>query len=86
MADVLSRAPLDDSRHIANTESAFTGVIDYVDMAKQQAVDIGVQRLIADANSSFKIVRCKLRDTHEKLIVDMSTGKPRPLLPGAWTR
>ena len=61
-------------------------VIDYVDMAKQQAIDIGVQRLIADANSSLKIVRCKLPDTHEQLIVDMSTGKPRPLLPSAWTR
>ena len=67
-------------------ESVFTGVIDYVDMAKQQAVDWGVQRLIADTNSSLKIVRCKLPDTHEQLIVDMSTGKPRPLLPGAWTR
>ena len=87
MADALSRAPVDDeSRHIANMESVFTGVIDYVDMAKQQAIDIGVQRLIADANSSLKIVRCKLPDTHEQLIVDMSTGKPRPLLPGAWTR
>ena len=82
----LSRAPVDESRHIANMESVFTGVIDYVDMAKQQAVDIGVQRLIVDANSSLKIVRCKLPDTHEQLIVDMSSGKPRPLLPGAWTR
>ena len=86
VADALSRAPVDESRHIANMESVFTGVIDYVDMAKQQAIDIGVQRLIADANSSLKIVRCKLPDTHEQLIVDMSTGKPRPLLPGAWTR
>ena len=61
-------------------------MIDYVDMAKQQAVDCGVQRLVADVNSSLKKVRCKLPDTHEQLIVDMSTGKPRPLLPGAWTR
>ena len=61
-------------------------MIDYVDMAKQQAVDWGVQRLVADVNSSLKKVRCKLPDTHEQLIVDMSTGKPRPLLPGAWTR
>ena len=67
-------------------ESVFTGVIDYVDMAKQQAVDWGVQRLIADTNSSLKIVRGKLPDTHEQLIVDMSTGNPRPLLPGIWTR
>ena len=86
VAGALSRAPVDEPRHIANTESVFTGVIDYVDMAKQQAVDIGVQQLIADANSSLKIVRCKLPDTHEHLIVDMSTGKRRPLLPGAWTR
>ena len=82
VADALFRAPVDESRHIANMESVFTGVIDYVDMAKQQVVDIGVQRLIAGANTSLKIVRCKLPDTHEQLIVDMSTGKPRPLLPG----
>ena len=63
------------SHDISRTWRAFfTGVIDYVDMAKQQAVDIGVQRLIADANSSLKIDRCKLPDTHEQLIVDMSTG------------
>ena len=87
VADALSRAPVDDeSPNIANIESVFTGVIDYVDMAKQQAVDWGVQGLIADTNSSLKIVRCKLPDTNEQLIVDMSTGKPRPLLPGAWTR
>ena len=53
VADALSRAPVDESRHIANMESIFTGVIDYVDMAKQQAVDIGVQRLIPDATSSL---------------------------------
>ena len=55
-------------------------------MAKQQTVDIGVQRLIADANSSLKIVWCKSHDTHEQLIVGMSTRKSRSLLPGAWTR
>ena len=43
MADVLSRAPVNESRHIANMESVFTGVIEYVDVAKQQAVDSGVQ-------------------------------------------
>ena len=72
-----------ESRHIANIESIFTGVIDYVDMAKQQTVDCGVQRLIADTYSSLKIVWCKLPDTHEQLIVDVSTGQTRPLLPGA---
>ena len=56
VADALFRAPVDESRHTANMESVFTGVIDYVDMAKQQAVDNGVQRLIDDANSSLKIV------------------------------
>ena len=86
VADALSRAHVDESPRIANMESVFTGVIDYVDMAKQQAVDWGVQRLIADTNSSLKIVRCKLPDTHEQLIVDMFTGKHRPLLPGAGTR
>ena len=66
VADALSRAPVVESRYIANMESVFTGVIDYIDMAKQQAVDIGVQRLIADANSSSKIVRCKLPDMHSR--------------------
>ena len=32
VADALSRAPVDESPHIANMESVFTGVIDYVDM------------------------------------------------------
>ena len=73
VADVLSRAPVDESPRIANMKSVFIGVIEYVDMAKQEAVDWGVQRLIADTNSSLKIFRCKLPDTHEELIVDMST-------------
>ena len=36
MADALSRAPVDESRHIANMESVFTGVIDYVDMVNNK--------------------------------------------------
>ena len=58
--------------------------IDYVTMAKQQAVDMAVQRLLAE--SDLQIARCQLPDTEERLLVDMSTGKPRPLLPAAWTR
>ena len=41
VAGALSRAPVEESPSIANMESVFTGVIDYVDMAKQQAVDWG---------------------------------------------
>ena len=39
VADALSRAPVDESPHIENMGSVFTGVIDFVDMAKQRAIN-----------------------------------------------
>ena len=53
-------------------------------MARQQATDTGVQRLVAESN--LQIARCELPGVDEQLIVDMSTGKPRPLLPTSWKR
>ena len=84
VADALSRAPSQETSAIASMEGVATEVIDYVTMAKQQAVDMAVQRLLAE--SDLQIARCQLPDTEERLLVDMSTGKPRPLLPAAWTR
>ena len=84
VADALSRAPSQETSAIASIEGVATEVIDYVTMAKQQAVDMAVQRLLAE--SDLQITRCQLPDTEERLLVDMSTGKPRPLLPAAWTR
>ena len=86
VADALSRAPVEEPRAIKNMESVVTAVIDYAEMARQQAIDTDVQRLIADSDSASQLVRCKLPDTHAQLVVDMSTGKPYPLLPVAWTR
>ena len=84
VADALSRAPLQESDTVANLEGVVTEVIDYTAMARQESSDAGVQRLVTE--SSLQIVRCQLQDTREQLIVDMSTGKPHPLLPATWTR
>ena len=73
VADALSRAPVEEPRAIKNMESVVTAVIDYTEMARQQAIDTDVQRLIADSDSALQLVRCKLPDTHAQLVVDMST-------------
>ncbi len=51
-----------------------TEVIDYAAMARQQATDTGVQRLVAESN--LQIARCELPGIDEQLIVDMSTENP----------
>ena len=80
VADALSRAPPQESGTVASMEECVvTDVIDYAAMARQQATDTGVQSLVAESN--LQIVRCELPGVDEQLIVDMSTGKPRPLLP-----
>ena len=84
VADALSRAPPQESGTVASMdECVLTEVIDYAAMARQQATDTGVQRLVAELN--LQIARCELPGVDEQLIVDMSTGKPRPLLPASWT-
>ena len=65
-------------------DGVVTEVIDYAAMARQQATDTGVQILVAESN--LQIARCELPGVDEQLIVDMSTGKPRPSLPASWTR
>ena len=85
VADALSRAPPQESGTVASMDDCvLTEVIDYAAMARQQATDTGVQRLVAESN--LQIARCELPGVDEQLIVDMSTGKPRPLLPASWTR
>ena len=83
--DALSRAPPQESGRVASMDDCvLTEVIDYAAMARQQATDTGVQRLAAESN--LQIARCELPGVDEQLIVDMSTGKTRPLLPASWTR
>ena len=85
VADALSRAPPQESGTVAiMDDGVVTEVIDYAAMARQQATDTGVQRMVAESN--LQIARCELPGVGEQLIVDMSTGKPRPLLPASWTR
>ena len=84
VADAVSRAPPQESGTVASMEDCVvTEVIDYAAMARQHATDTGVQKLVAESN--LQIARCELPGIDEQLIVDMSTGKPRPLLPASWT-
>ena len=80
VADALSRAPPQESGTVASMDDGVvTEVIDYAAMARQQATDTGVQRMVAESN--LQIARCELPGVDEQLIVDMSTGKPRPIAP-----
>ena len=56
-AHALSRAPLKAAGTVARMEdSVVTDVIAYAAMARQQATDRGVQRLVAESN--LQIARC----------------------------
>ena len=63
-----------------------TSVINYAAMAVQQGADAGIQRVVSDPNCSLPLTTCTLPDTNERLLVDMSTGRPRPLVPAGLTR
>ena len=53
-------------------------------MAAQQGADAGIQRVVSDPNDSLQLTRCALPGTDERLLGDMSTG--RPLVPAVLTR
>ena len=77
VADTLSRAPPQKSDTVASVEDGVVfEVIDYAAMARQQATDTGVQRLVAESN--LQIACCELPGIDEQ-------GKPRPLLLASWT-
>ena len=82
VADTLSRATFPEPRTVSAMNGVGTNVI--AEMAKQQADDKAIQRLVS--RSSLQTVRCQLPGTQAQLLVDTSTGKPRPLLKVAWTR
>ena len=71
---------------IAAMEGVITSVINYAAMAVQQGADAGIQRVVSDTNCSLQLTTCALPDTNERLLVDMSTGRPRPLVPAGLTR
>ena len=83
VADTLSRATFPEPRTVSAMNGVGTNVIDYAEMAKQQGDDKEIQRLVS--SSSLQTVRCQLPGTQAQLLVDTSTGKPRPLLPVPWT-
>ena len=87
VADILSRVstgglPVETIAAMGGVRADF---VDYVAMAKQQATDIGAQRLVSEPTYALQLVHCALANTDECLLVDVSTGKPRPLVPAAWT-
>ena len=78
VADALFRVSLEDNE--TDVIAAMEGV------AAQQGADAGIQRVVSDPNCSLQLTRCALPDTDERLLVDMSTGRPRPLVPAVLTR
>ena len=87
VAAPLSRVYLEDNEPdvIAAMEGVMTSAINYAAMAAQQSADAGIQRVVSDPNCSLQLTRCALPDTDERLLVDMSTGRPRPLVPAVLT-
>ena len=87
VADALSRVSLEDNEPdvIAAMEGVMTSVINYAEMAVQQGADAGIQRIVSDPNCALQLTRCALCDTNERLLVAMSTGRPRPLVPAVLT-
>ena len=63
-----------------------TIVINYAAMAIQQGADAGIKRVVSDPNCSLQLMICALPDTTERMLVDMSTGRPRPLAQAMLTR
>ena len=63
-----------------------TNIIDYVAMAVQQKTDCSIKRIISDPESALHVIRYQLPDSNECLLVDVSTGKPRPLVPAVLAR
>ena len=88
VADALSRISLEDNEPdvIAAMEGVMTSVINYAAMAAQQGADAAIQRAVSDPNCPLQLTRCALLDTNEGLLVDMSTGRPRPLVLAVLTR
>ena len=88
VADALSRVSLENNEpdEIAAMDGAMTSVINHAAMAVQQDADAGIQRVVSDPNCSLQLARCALPDTTERVLVDMPTGRPRPLVPAMLTR
>ena len=76
VADALSR-PHVDSLHTVPS-------IDFVEMAKAQQDDTDLQGLLREKPSQFSDV--PLPSSDRSIICDMSTGKPRPYVPGQFRR
>ena len=88
VADTLSRINLEttEPQTIAVMDGVMTNIIDYVAMAVQQKTDCSIKRIISDPESALHVIRYQLPDSNECLLVDVSTGKPRPLVPAVLAR
>jgi len=53
-------------------------VVDCAEMAKQQATNVGVQRMVSESNTALQLVHGSLYVTEVGLI---SMGRPPPLVP-----
>ena len=58
--------------------------LDLVQMAREQPLDRDCQEASQDPQSNFRVKTVDLGTA--KLLVDTSTGKPRPLVPYSWRR
>lgn len=75
VADTLSRPSL----------SALHEGIDYTALAQAQAADAGVQSL-RTASTGLVIKEMPIPNSRHRLLCDVSTDTPRPVVPSAWQR
>ena len=80
VADTLSQAPV-DTLHVTQTPA-----IDFKAMAKAQSTDPELRALCNSSTSSLQLETVPHLALTTALICDMSTGNPRPFVPGDFRR
>ena len=80
VADALSRAPV-DTLHVTQTP-----VIDFEAMAKAQSTDPELRALRNSSTSSLQLETVPHLSSATALTCDVSTGNPRPVVPGGFRR
>ena len=89
VADALSRVVLEDDKPVAVVsalDGVWSNVVDYTTMSTQQSADAVIQQLVTDQKTSLRLIKCAIPGTTAQLWVDVSTGRPRPLVPAVLTK